>query len=80
VDESCLSELTEGGYYYIDVKGAGDKPKLCEQMFTSLSQARRAVSAYSADNAAEIAKRKMIIEIAARPDKPRKNDAKTSTE
>lgn len=71
--------VTETGYYYIDVKGAGDKPRICQHIFTSLNEARKAVKAYVADNAADIAKRQMIIDIAARPDKPRKNDAKSGS-
>jgi hypothetical protein len=72
--------ISEMGYYKINVAGAGDKPDLCNHLFTSLSEARKAVSAYVNTNKAAIEKKKMIIDIAAR-EYPRKGkSAKTDTE
>lgn len=72
-------KINEAGYYRIDVDGPGEKPDLCNQLFTGLKFARQAVAAYVQDNKADIEKRQMIMDIASRPDKPRKN-AKTNTE
>lgn len=76
-------KINEQGYYCIDVAGVGDKPELCNHIFTSLSEARKAVSAYVNDNHAAIEKKKMIIEVAQREYPSSKNkgkNAKTSTE
>jgi hypothetical protein len=76
-------KINEQGYYRIDVAGSGDKPELCNHIFTSLSEARKAVSAYVSDNRAAIEKKKMIMEIAQREYPMNKNkgkNAKTSTE
>lgn len=59
----CI-RITETGYYRIDVDGPGDKPALCDEIFTSLSEARKAVNAYVHANKADINKKKMIMEIA----------------
>ena len=72
-------KITETGYYRIDVAGQGDKPFICDEIFTSLSEARKAVSAYVHTHRAEIEKKKMIMEIAER-DYPRRKNAKGSTE
>lgn len=72
--------VNEMGYYKIDVAGAGDKPELCDHLFTSLSEARKAVSQYVHDNRAAIEKKKMIMEIAQR-EYPRKGkNAKSISE
>lgn len=72
-------KITEQGYYRIDVAGSGDKPELCDHLFTSLSEARKAVTAYVHANKADIEKKKMIMDIAER-EYPKKNNAKSSTE
>jgi hypothetical protein len=59
--------VNDSGYYVIKVDGVGEKPKLCEQIFTSLSEARKAVQAYVIDHAVEINKRKFIEEMASKP-------------
>ena len=75
----CI-KINEQGYYRIDIDGSGDKPALCDHIFTSLQEARRAVSAYVNENRAAIEKKKMIMEIAER-EYPRKGkSAKTDTE
>lgn len=72
-------KITETGYYRIDVAGQGDKPALCDEIFTSLLEARKAVSAYVQANRADIEKKKMIMEIAER-EYPRRKNAKSGTE
>jgi hypothetical protein len=59
----CI-KVTETGYYRIDVEGPGDKLALCDELFTTLSAARKAIAAYVADHQAAINKRKFVIEIA----------------
>lgn len=71
--------INEQGYYIIKVDGQGDKPELCSHLFTSLSEARKAVNSYVHENRAAIDKKKMIMEIAER-EYPRKKSAKTDTE
>lgn len=72
-------KITETGYYRIDVEGSGDKPEICNELFTSLSEARKAVSAYVHNNIVAIDKKKMIMEIAER-EYPRRKNAKSITE
>ena len=72
-------KITETGYYRIDIGGAGDKPALCSEIFTALSEARKAVSAYVSENKAELDKKAMLQEIAER-EYPRRKNAKSSTE
>jgi hypothetical protein len=72
-------KINEQGYYRIDVEGSGDKPELCEHLFTSLSEARKAVNGYVNENAAAVNKKRMLMEIAER-EYPRKKSAKSSTE
>jgi hypothetical protein len=60
-------KITEAGYYYIDIDGPGGRPKISEQIFTSLSEARKARDAYINDNKAMIEKKKFIEEMASRP-------------
>jgi hypothetical protein len=75
----CI-KINEQGYYRIDIEGAGDKPALCDHIFTSLSEARKAVSAYVNDNRAAIEKKKMIIEIAKKEYPRRGQGGKTNSE
>jgi hypothetical protein len=75
----CI-RITETGFYYIDVSGPGDKPALCDHRFTNLSEARKAIQGYVEENRAEINKKKMIIENAAKEYPRRGQGAKTNTE
>jgi hypothetical protein len=59
--------ITEQGYYIVKVGGVGEMPKICEQLFTSLSEARKAVGAYVIEHQADINKRKFIEEMASKP-------------
>lgn len=75
----CI-KINEQGYYIIDISGSGDKLELCSHLFTSLSEARKAVAAYVHEHRADIEKKKMIMEVAQR-EYPRKGkSAKTDTE
>jgi hypothetical protein len=52
------------GFYFLDVEGAGGRPKISEQRFTSLSAAKQALEVYISENLGQINKMKFIEEIA----------------
>jgi hypothetical protein len=59
--------INDAGYYRIDVEGVGDKPQICEHIFTSLNEARKAVSYYIHENAAAFAKEAFKAEMVSKP-------------
>lgn len=62
----CI-KVTDTGYYRIDVEGVGDKPQLCEHLFTNLSEARKAIRRYVAENVNQINKQAFLEEMATMP-------------
>lgn len=77
--QTLVIKLKENGFYYLDVEGVGGRPKISEQVFTSLSEVRKARDAYVQDNIKMIEKQKFIEEMAAAPSikDQRKASAKT---
>ena len=65
--QSLKIKITDTGYYYVDVDGPGGRPKISEQIFTGLSEARKALRAYVQDNLVMHNKQKFIEEMAAAP-------------
>lgn len=65
-DREIVIKQMPNGYYYIDVVGKGDKPQVCEQMFTSLHFAKQGLNLWLAQNAAAYNKKKLIEDVVAR--------------
>lgn len=60
-DEEFVITTTSTGLYVIDTLGHG-KPKICEEKFTSLAYAQKALDKYERDNAATLLKKKVMKE------------------
>jgi hypothetical protein len=54
---------TSAGLYKIECKGEGAAPKICEQTFTSLPFARRALRAYQEANKVALYRKRRVEEI-----------------
>lgn len=66
---------TPTGYYKIDVEGVGQKPAVCNELFTNLRDARIAKDRYVMDHAAELNKQRLIERVAGpKPAKIRKKN------
>lgn len=72
-------KMYEDGLFYINIEGPGGRPAITEEKFTSLGEARKALSAYYFENRGQIEKMKMIEEIAGpRPHQKKKNIGRSS--
>lgn len=63
---------TPTGYYRVSVDGPGQRPSLCDEIFTNLRSARIAINDYLLKNEATFRKQ-AVIEKVAGPKPPRKN-------
>lgn len=54
---------TSAGLYKIECRGEGAAPKICEQTFTSLPFARRALRAYQEANAVKLYRKQRVADI-----------------
>jgi hypothetical protein len=74
-------KVTPTGYYYIDTDEPGASPKIKDQVFTSLFEARRALDSYVQDTLKQQNKMKFIEEIAGpRPSRSKQPVATPDTE
>lgn len=58
--------ISPNGYYKIKAEGPGQPPKICEEMFTGLKVAQKALTAWAKEHEAVLAKKEMIREVAKR--------------
>jgi hypothetical protein len=65
--QKLVIKATDHGFYYLDVSGVGGRPKIAEQLFTSLFEVRKARDAYIQTNLKQITKMKFIEEMATKP-------------
>lgn len=57
-------KTTTTGYYKIDAEGPGQKPAICDELFTNLRSVRIALDKYIMDNQATLNKQAVIERVA----------------
>jgi hypothetical protein len=61
-DREFIIKSNPQGYYYIDTTGKGQRPGICDELFTNTRSAKIAIQQYQMDNAATFNKKKVMDE------------------